>query len=37
MVESVSANPLMGSLIFALGGLAGAVFAVPFRRIRGVA
>ncbi len=37
MVESVSANPLVGSLIFALGGLAGAVFAVPFRRIRGVA
>lgn len=37
MVESVSAHPMAGSLIFALGGLAGAVFAVPFRRIRGVA
>lgn len=36
MVESVSANPLMGSLIFALGGLAGAVFAVPFRKIKNV-
>ncbi len=36
MVESVSANPLVGSLIFALGGLAGAVFAVPFRKIKNV-
>ena len=31
MNETVSANPMVGSLIFALGGLAGAVFAVPFR------
>ena len=31
-----SANPLLGSLIFALGGLAGAVFALPFRKIKGV-
>ena len=37
LAENVTANPLVGSLIFALGGLAGAVFAVPFRRIRGVA
>lgn len=36
MVEFVSANPLVGSLIFALGGLAGAVFAVPFRKIKNV-
>lgn len=36
MVETVSANPMVGSLIFALGGLAGAVFAVPFRKIKGV-
>ena len=36
MVESVSANPRVGSLIFALGGLAGAVFAVPFRKIKNV-
>ena len=32
-----SANPLLGSLVFALGGLAGAVFALPFRKIKGVA
>ena len=32
-----SANPILGSLIFALGGFAGAVFAVPFRKIKGVA
>ncbi len=32
----MSANPMLGSLIFALGGLAGAVFAVPFRKIKGV-
>ncbi|MGN0853075.1 MAG: L-rhamnose/proton symporter RhaT [Kiritimatiellia bacterium] len=37
MTDAVSANPMAGSLIFALGGLAGAVFAVPFRKIRGVA
>ena len=37
MTETVSANPMVGSLIFALGGLAGAVFAVPFRKIKGVA
>ena len=30
-------NPMLGSLIFALGGLAGAVFALPFRKIKGVA
>ena len=36
MDASVSAHPLAGALIFALGGLAGAVFAVPFRRIKGV-
>ncbi|MGN0846731.1 MAG: L-rhamnose/proton symporter RhaT [Kiritimatiellia bacterium] len=32
----MSSNPMLGSLIFALGGFAGAVFAVPFRRIKGV-
>lgn len=30
----MSSNPMLGSLIFALGGLAGAVFAVPFRKIK---
>ena len=35
MNETVSANPMVGSLIFALGGLAGAVFAVPFRKVKG--
>ncbi|MCQ2388237.1 MAG: rhamnose/proton symporter RhaT [Kiritimatiellae bacterium] len=29
-------NPVAGSLVFALGGLAGAVFALPFRGIKGV-
>ncbi len=29
-----SANPALGVLIFALGGLAGAVFYLPFRRVR---
>jgi len=28
-------NPLLGAFIFALGGFAGAVFSVPFRRVRG--
>ena len=37
MPETTAANPMVGSLIFALGGLAGAVFAVPFRKIKGVA
>ena len=37
MSETSLGNPLVGSLIFVLGGFAGAVFAVPFRRIRGVA
>ena len=36
MPETTSANPMIGSLIFALGGLAGSVFAVPFRKIRNV-
>ena len=36
MPETTSANPMIGSLIFALGGLAGAVFAVPFRKIKNV-
>jgi len=35
MTETMSANPLLGSLIFALGGLAGAVFALPFRKVKG--
>lgn len=35
MNETVVANPMVGSLIFALGGLAGAVFAVPFRKVKG--
>jgi len=34
---NTTVNPVMGSLIFALGGLAGAVFALPFRKIKGVA
>lgn len=29
------ASPILGSAVFALGGLAGAVFAVPFRKVRG--
>ena len=36
MPETTSANPMIGSLIFVLGGLAGAVFAVPFRKIKNV-
>ena len=28
-------NPVLGLLTFALGGLAGAVFAVPFRKVKG--
>ena len=36
MPETTSANPMIGSLIFALGGLVGAVFAVPFRKIKNV-
>ena len=32
---NTTANPMVGSLIFALGGLAGAVFAVPFRKVKG--
>ena len=36
MPETTSVNPMIGSLIFALGGLAGAVFAVPFRKIKNV-
>jgi L-rhamnose-H+ transport protein len=36
-MQTAAANPMVGSLIFALGGLAGAVFAVPFRKIKGVA
>ena len=36
-MNEVTTNPMVGSLIFALGGLAGAVFAVPFRKIKGVA
>ena len=35
MPETTAANPMVGSLIFALGGLAGAVFAVPFRKVKG--
>ncbi len=35
MTETVSANPMLGSFIFALGGLAGAVFALPFRKVKG--
>ena len=34
MTES-AANPMLGTLIFACGGLAGAVFAVPFRKVKG--
>ena len=34
MSES-AANPMLGTLIFACGGLAGAVFAVPFRKVKG--
>ena len=31
----MNTNPMLGSLIFALGGLAGAVFALPFRKVKG--
>src|SRR5512137_2700429 len=30
-----AANPALGVLIFAIGGLAGAVFYLPFRKVRG--
>ena len=33
-MSASSVNPLFGTLIFAMGGLAGAVFAVPFRKVR---
>ncbi len=36
-MTDAAANPMAGLVIFALGGLAGAVFAVPFRKIKGVA
>jgi len=35
-MNEVASNPMLGGLICALGGLAGAVFAVPFRGIKGV-
>ena len=35
-MQEVTTNPLVGGLICALGGFAGAVFAVPFRGIKGV-
>ncbi len=35
MSEAATVSPMTGSLIFALGGLAGAVFALPFRKVRG--
>lgn len=35
-MTEVASNPLLGGLICALGGFAGAVFAVPFRGIKGV-
>jgi len=34
-MENVASNPMTGSFIFALGGLAGAVFALPFRKVKG--
>ena len=34
MPEATS-NPMLGTLIFACGGLAGAVFALPFRKVKG--
>ena len=32
---NTTVNPMLGSLIFALGGLAGAVFSLPFRKVKG--
>ncbi len=32
---NATVNPMLGSIIFALGGLAGAVFALPFRKVKG--
>lgn len=33
-VANVTANPLLGVLIFVLGGLAGAVFYMPFKKVK---
>lgn len=30
-------NTILGMMVFALGGLAGATFALPFRKVKGVA
>ena len=34
MTELVTTNPIAGTLIFAAGGLAGAIFALPFRGVK---
>ena len=34
MSPAEAANPALGVLIFAIGGLAGAVFYLPFRKVR---
>ena len=34
-VTNVAANPMLGVLIFVLGGLAGAVFYLPFKKVKG--
>jgi len=33
-VEANAVNPVMGILIFMLGGLAGAVFYLPFKKVK---
>ena len=33
--SSIAANPALGVLMFAIGGLAGAVFYLPFRKVKG--
>ena len=34
-MSDATVNPVLGTMIFACGGLAGAVFAVPFRKVKG--
>ena len=35
IADSATANPMIGTLICALGGLTGAVFALPFKKVKG--
>ncbi len=34
LIAQTAANPALGVLIFALGGLAGAIFYLPFKKVR---